>query len=323
MGLPLVPDTGVFTKRNQKIINDNFTALTQPDIWVRPQYGNNNNVGSYDKPFATMSGASRAIVPGIVIGLEGVLREEFAGPIVNDVTIVGMANQPRQATTSGVPNGGGATWLSPSTGATTHLLIVKGQGWTLDNLFFNNSTAGQACVQALISGGGDPPADPAGEQLTLQNCVLTGAKYGLLATGGPNFLKIVGNTFFGFSDSGDTAIVTVTGAGVHTNSYWIIKGNDFLANAIHIDVASFGVEIAENHFSYVRNGVTTTTQLDLTGSDNASVHHNMFDVPFNQNGLSAMFVAGTSDRYGPNALGTACLTPMTGFVWGKPVSGAA
>jgi hypothetical protein len=153
--------------------------------------------------------------------------------------------------------------------------------------------------------------------------VLTGAKYGVLATGGPNYFKCLNNTFFGFSDSGDTAIATETGEGVHTNSGWIIKGNDFYANAIHIDVASFGVEIAYNHFAYVRNTVTTSVQLDLTGCDNASIHDNQFDVPFNQNGLSAMFVAGTSDRYGPNALGTACLTPMTGFVWGKPVSGAA
>lgn len=325
--LQSVPDIGVFTGRDRDIINSNFEAITNPDLWVRPQYGSNTTAnGTYERPFQSIGGAlsSPLLRPGMNIGLLGVTFEEVIGPLgVNDITIVGMANSARQATTSGVANGGGSTWLSPSTGASSHLLIVRAQGWTIDNILFNNSTAGKACIQALISGSGDPPLAPSGEHLVIQNCKLTGAKYGVLSTGGPNFVALLNNTIYGFSDANDAGVISETGEGVHTNSWWVVKGNDFLSNAIHLDMASAGIEIAYNHFSYVRNGVTTTVQLDLTGSDNASVHHNTFDVPFNQNGLSAMFVAGTSDRYAANAMGTAVLTPMTGVLWGKPVSGAA
>lgn len=315
---------GSFTRKNIQQINQNFAEVSQPDVWVRPQAGNDANDGlTRDTAKATLAGCASLIEPGIVIGLEGVLFEEYSSPIVNDVTIRGMANQPRQATTSGVANGGGATWLAPASGATTHLAIVRGQGWTFENIYFNNATASQACVQLLISGGGDPPADPSGEKATFTNCIFTGARYGLLLTGGPNGTLVQGCTFFGFADSGDTAILSETGAGVHTNSFMRITGCEFYSNATHINLSSFGVEIANNYFAYVRNTVTTTVQIDLAGSDNASIHDNHFDVPYNQAGLSAMFVAGTDDRWAANAMGTAVLTPMTGILWGIPTSGAA
>lgn len=324
--LQQVTPSGTFGRTQASIINSNFAAVSQPDLWVRPQYGNNQTAdGTYAKPFATMTAAlsSSLCVPGVVIGLLGVLFEEVSGPIINDITIRGMATQPRQATTSGAPNGGGATWLAPASGASTHLCIVKGQGWRFENLYFNCATASQACVQVLMSGSGDPPADPSAEHTSFYNCIFTGAKYGILASGGPNFCTIDTCRFFGFADSGDTAIASVTGAGVHSLYGWIIKNSQFYQNAIHIDIAAASPEICYNWFGYVNSGVTTTTQLDMTGSDNAAIHDNNFSVPFNQAGLSAMFVAGTSDRYSRNTLGTACLTPMTGQVWGKPVSGAA
>ncbi len=61
----------------------------------------------------------------------------------------------------------------------------------------------------------------------------------------------------------------------------------------------------------------------LTSGANNSIYNNRFDVPFNAAGLTAMFGTGTNDRWGANSMGTAVLTPMTGVLWGIPVSGAA
>jgi len=319
---------GVFSRQNVHDINANFASIASSgsaggdtgtvDLWVRPQSGDNSSAdGTYARPYASMSGLSGVLRAGATVGLEGVLLEEYTTPIINDVTVVGAGNQPRQATTSGAPNGGGATWLSPSSGS-THLAIVRGQGWKFQNIYFNNSTASKACIQILISGGGDPPTDPSAEHTQILGCYFTGAKYGVLSTGGANFCTLIGNRFFGFSDAGDTAILSETGAGVHSLYGWKILGNDFAYNAVHIDIASSGAEIAYNRLTYIDNTITTTTQIDLTGGANNSVHDNYFDIPYSTNGITAMFVLGTNDRWYANAFATAVTT--TNLSWGQPSS---
>jgi len=310
---------GVLTNKNISDLNENFAAVSvnaggsAVDVWVRPQDGNNTTAdGSYAKPYSSMTGLANVLRPGMVVGLLGVLQEEYSTPIVNDITLRGMATQPRQATTSGAPNGGGATWLSPS-GGTTHLAIVRGQGWRFENIYFNNSTASKACIQVLISGGGDPPTDPSAEHTQIIGCYFTGAKYGVLSTGGANFCTLSGNSFFGFADSGDTAIFSETGAGVHSLYGWQILNNRFMGNAIHIDIAPSGAEIAGNRLTYIDNTVTTTTQIDLTGGANNSVHDNHFDVPYATNGLTAMFAGGTNDRWGPNDFSDAVTTTIRSY----------
>lgn len=78
-----------------------------------------------------------------LIYIVGVLREQAVTPAeVYDVTIMGAANQPRQATSGGVPSGGGASWLAPSSGAvaTTPLLEIIGAGWNIVNIEFTPHT---------------------------------------------------------------------------------------------------------------------------------------------------------------------------------------
>lgn len=317
--MQLVTGGGAFTRQNIQQINDNFSAVQNPDIWVRPQYGHNSNNGlSFDNPKATLAGCARLIEPGIVIGLEGVLFEEYSGPIVNDVTIVGMANEPRQATTSGAPNGGGATWLSPS-GGTAALLTVNGQSWKVQNVYLNNSSTTNPVIRLMNAG--DPPASADAAGFTLKGCTLTGGESGVLTRGG-GYLVFDGNTFVLFDTAAKMAIGTESG-GVGTGSWTRVINNQFLGNTRHIDAAAHNWEIAYNHFSYISAGVTTTIQVDLTGGSNNSVHDNTFDVPYNQAGLTAMFAAGTDDRWMANTMGTAVLTPMTGRLWGVPTSGAA
>lgn len=310
---------GAFTRQNIQQINSNFAALTSPDIWVRPQAssGNAGADGSFEKPYATMAGAfgSPNFQPGVVIGLQGVLFEEISTPIVNDISIVGMANQPRQATTSGVANGGGATWLSPSS-ATASLLTINGQGWRVQNIYFNNTctTATTGCIELV--GGGDPPLTADAGHAQILGCRFTGEANGLYINGGPGFLTVQDNVFMNFDSSGDCAVLAGGSGGTGWNSRFI--DNVFQANLTHIKglSAAYGWELKGNRFSYIDVGVTTTTQIDFTGGNNNSVHNNFFDIPETTTGLAAMFVLGTNDRWYFNMLSTAQATTI--YVFGGP-----
>lgn len=312
---------GAFTRQNIQQINSNFAALSSPDIWVNPQYGHNSNSGlSADSPKATVAGCASLLEPGIVVGIRGVLFEEYVCPLgVNDITFVGMANQPRQATTSGAPNGGGATWMTPTAGATsttTPLVTVRAQATRFENIYFNSTATAAPAVQLLMNGGGDPPVDASAEHASFYNCIFTGADDGIGASGGPNFATIDACRFFGFAGTGDTAISYVTGAGVHTLYGWVIKNSEFWGNDIHIKAALSGASIHDNHFSYINNGVTTSVFYDATGGKDNAVYKNVFDVNSGNGGIATMFVLGTNDRFAANALSTAVTT--TQFSWGDP-----
>lgn len=316
-----VSQVGSFTKQSRDIINANFAALVLPDLWVRPQTVGaiNTNPGTYEKPFATMQGAltSSLLRPGMTVGLQGVITEEVSTARVNDIHVIGMANLPRQATTSAVPNGGGATWLSPS-GGTGALLQPNGQGWTIENIFFNNSATAAPCIKLVNAG--DPPTSNCSEKTTIRNCILTGTDDGISALDLPNNILIQACRLFGFSGSGDLAISSATGAGTGTLNGWVIEDCDFLGNAGHITAPFTSATIRNCHFSYIYGSVTSTTQVVLTSGSNNSVYNNQFDVPMSQNGLTAMFGGGTNDRWADNSMGSAVLTPLTGRLWGVPAS---
>lgn len=312
---------GVLTARNITDLNANFAAIQTPDVWVRPQHGNNNTAdGTYAKPYATMAGLANVLRPGLIIGLEGVLFEEYVFPLgVNDLTVLGMATQPRQPTTSGVPNGGGACWMTPAAGATTTstpLVTVRGQGTRFENIYFNSSATAAPCVQLLMNGSGDPPVDASAEHASFYNCFFTGAATGITSSGGPNFATIDTCRFFGFSGTGDTAISTVTGAGIHTNYGWVIKNCEFWGNDIHIKGALSGASVHDNHFSYINNTITTSVFYDGTGGKDNAFWRNAFDVNSGNGGIANMFVLGTNDRFSGNSLSTAVTT--TQFSWGDP-----
>ena len=314
---------GSFTRTNIDQINSNFSELsggssaspTGLSVWVRPQYGNNDNVGSYERPFATISGAARAIEPGLTIYVEGVLTEEYSTPIVNDVSIVGAGNAPRQATTSGAPNGGGATWLSPS-GGTGSLLTINGQSWNVRNLYFNNSATGATTGCVKLTGGGDPPLTADAGGTTIAGCTFTGEANGIYINGGPGFLNILGNTFYFFDSSGDCAILAGGSGGTGYGTKVI--GNFFESNLTHIKALStaYAWKVADNHFSYISGGVTTGVFIDFTGGNQNSVYRNVFDVDSGNGGIATMFVLGTDDRWSANTLSTAVSTDL--FSWGDP-----
>lgn len=257
---------GVFTRQNIDDLNSNFSELsgaasgatTPLSLWVRPQYGNDSNPGTYAQPLATMSGASRYIVPGLTIYLEGVLFEQVTLPIVNNVTVVGVSVVPRQATTSGAPNGGGATWLSPTSPSnSTALATVQGQGWTFENIYFNNAATSAGCVKLSVVG--DPPTQADASHCAFLNCRFTGANLGIDDAGGAAFTYINGCEFFNFSGSGDVAIKS-TSTAVRLPLRWVIVNSAFWGNQNNIVSPASNWTVKYNTFN-----AATTAQINFTG----------------------------------------------------------
>lgn len=298
-------------------INSNFQELSASgssgvgpvDVWVRPQAGVGNADGSYERPFGSMALAQPYMVPGAVIGLEGVLKEEFSSPIINDVTIVGAkSNQPRQATTDGVANGGGATWLSPS-GGTGSLLTVNGQAWKIQNIFFNNSATGATTGCVKITSAGDPPSGTDGSHTQILNCIMSGGNFGVYSADGANYVTVAGCTFYNFVDTGDTAIKAVQN--VRTLLGWKVVNNVFYNNVNHIVAALSRGTVTGNNFIIVGNSVTSTIACSLTGGAGNAVYGNAFNRPLNTSPNATLYVGGTNDTWGFN-YGT------DEFFWGVP-----
>lgn len=97
--------------------------------------------------FQTFAALSPRLRSRDTILLSGVLREQATTPLgVFDVTIIGAANKPRQATSGGVPAGGGASWLAPTSPvALTPLISVLEQGWEFNNIQMA-PVAGAPCI---------------------------------------------------------------------------------------------------------------------------------------------------------------------------------
>ena len=266
-----------------------------PTLYVNSYTGSNTYTGtSSDQPLATIAEALARANNGSIIGIFGVFKEHCTTRLgLQDVTIVGQANTPRQATSGGVANGGGATWLS-ATGGTTALLTIQGQGFTIQNIYFNNSATAAPCLDLITVG--DPPSEADAAHLLVQGCIFTGADNGIDATDGTNFVRIVDCTFLNFAGSGDIAI-NATG-GVGTLLDWRIVGCKFYNNVINIKAALSHGTIAG---CYIEAGSTTT--IDLT------------------NGTAPNFVVGNAFNIAADDFDPAGgVTGVTGDVWSNTLT---
>ena len=315
---------GALTAPTIAALNSALTFV-QPDFYIDGQYGFDGNPGtSPDLAFQTPKPLDyflptfrkeRRTNRQIVIGISGVLTYEWSTPIISDVRLVGLGGKPRQATTSAVPNGGGATWLSPTSG-TGSLLTVNGQAWVIENIYFNNSATSATTGCISITGGGDPPASADGSHTRVSGCVFTGEANGIYINGGPGFLDIADNTFMFFDSTGDCAILAGGSGGTGYGS--VIRGNRFESNLTHLKAlaTAYSWLVYDNHMSYISGTVTTSVFIDFTGGNQNSVYNNVFDVNSGNAGIAAMFVQGTNDRWAANTLSTAVTT--TDFSWGDP-----
>jgi hypothetical protein len=191
--------------------------------------------------FTTFADLSPHLQDRDLVLLAGVLREQVTFPNVRDVTILGAANRPRQATDAGVPTGGGASWLPPLTPtAATPLITLESQGWTFDNVQFNppaqvNSPAILLHRTALIESG----------QLNVRNCLFLGggANQVGIADEGSGFVVVEDSEFIWLA-SGILGISALQGF----SGWWTVRNCFFQNNTNDIKMSLHRSLIRSNYF---------------------------------------------------------------------------
>jgi hypothetical protein len=231
---------------------------------------------------------------GDVIWARGKIREQLETPAgVFDVTIIG-AGAPRHAddhTESGGKRGSSAAcWLAPaSPTASTPLLKVRQQGWTIANMLFGAAPAATPSVMLFRDGGaGDAERDAS--HFRMVDCRIDGSPIGIQDSGGCAFVRIERTLFRGMTTA---AINNITGAGIGTLLAWRIMDNWLHDNAIGIDLASTQASILRNVI-----GKHTTYGIDLNGGANNGVHGNWLHGNYTTD--NGQYRAGTNDEWSGN-----------------------
>lgn len=260
--------------------------------------GSNSNSGrSPLAPFATVERAFEFIDCYDIVVIEGVVREQLTAPLgVFDITLIGGANTPRQATNNGVPTGGGATWLAPTSPvAATPLLTLREQGWTLINMFMSADTDA-ACVQCRTN---EDATYPSAGHAAFYGMVFGGGLYGIQDVGGLGFAQIKNSRFQNFTGSSAYAIRN-TSTSIANPLQWEVIGNLFRNNKNHILAPISQGSIRGNDFGIVGNTITTVIALSLTGGLNNTVVENYFNRPLNTSPNATLYVGGTNDLWYQN-----------------------
>lgn len=200
--------------------------------------------------------------------LSGVLREQAVMPDdVYEIAFIGAAGIPRQATDGGVPTGGGATWMPPSSGAVaaTPLIEVVRQGCSFENISFTPHTSSGG-VRLTTAGG----LDEAG-QTRFKSCLFGGqggtGQIGIEDNGGSGYVVVEDcdfqNLAFGLKGI-STANAVPLG--------WRISKNRFRQNTNDIAMSlSYALIERGRHFtagSGATNKVISTTYVSVQGGNN-------------------------------------------------------
>lgn len=205
-----------------------------------------------------------------IIILGGVLREQAVAPDdVYDVTVLGAANMPRQATSGGSPTGGGACWLPPSSGAVaaTPLLELRAQGWAFENIEFTPHTS-SAALRLTRSASVDT-IDAGHVRVT--NCFFAAnggtGQIGIEDNGGCRSALIEGCRF----ESLASAILSLNTAAAICQD-WVIQDNNFRLNTNDVKMSLNYSRILRNRFMTAGSGATnkviSTTFISTQGGNN-------------------------------------------------------
>lgn len=187
---------------------------------------------------------------------------------VFDVTLIGAANLPRQATSGGVPTGGGAYWTSPAAPvAATPLLELIQQGWSIYNICFN-PVANSPAIQGTRA---EDAVHPDPSHLLIDGCFFIGGGAGQIGfqDSGGLFNVVIQNSWF---QSLATAIKGIAGAGIADPLRHRYLNNYFLENTNDIVIGCSYGRIEGNDFKN-----TTTQKVDLTAGGHEIVRLNQFD----------------------------------------------
>lgn len=190
------------------------------------------------------------------IFLIGVLREQAVAPLnVYDVSLIGIANTPRQATSGGTPTGGGACWLAPSSGAVaaTPLLELVAQGWNIQNIEFTPHTS-SAAIRYTRSASVDTTD---ASHSVVENCLFAAnggsGQIGIEDNGGCRSITIRGNRFQGLTGTAIKGLNTAAAVPLD----WDIDSNRFNSNTNAIAMSATQSYVRNN---YIQQTVNDTNQ---------------------------------------------------------------
>lgn len=249
---------------------DNRRAIIQDMGWMSNLWYLFPQGGGPEGSYSTFAQIKNSLKSRDTIFLGGVLREQAVAPDgVFDVAIIGAANQPRQATSSGTPTGGGACWLAPSSGAvaTTPLLELLRHGWSIENIEFTPHTSSSA-IRLTRSASVD--LIDAGH-VKIDGCYFAAnggsGQIGIEDNGGCRSALIQNSRFEGLS----SAILSIsTAAAVPLD--WAIRHNKFFQNTNDVKMSLSYSLIRRNSFMTAGSGATnkviSTTFLATQGGNN-------------------------------------------------------
>lgn len=255
---------------NQRVVVGGYGQFN--NVWyILPQGGGGTLGNSKNNVFANFTDLKPNLRSRDLVILGGVLREQAVAPLdVYDVTIVGAANAPRQATSGGLPTGGGACWLAPSSGAvaSTPLLELKAQGWTLENIEFTPHTSSggvrltrSASIDTIDAG-----------HATFSNCYFAAnggsGQIGIEENGGCRSVTVDGCRFEGLS-SGILSLNTAAAVPLA----WLIQLSQFMQNTNDIKMSLSYARILKNQFMTAGSGATNKVISDTFISTQGGNNH--------------------------------------------------
>jgi hypothetical protein len=266
-------------------------------IWyAHGQNGSDSSSGlSPSAPFSTIARALTFLNHGDILVLSGVFKEQVVAPLKYDVTVIGGANRPRQATNGGVATGGGASWLAPaSPTATTPLIRVIAQGWNFINIQFA-PVAASACITFDRR---ETAAIPDSSHGVVSGCYFTtggAAGHGVELIEVKNVL-IENCIFEALTGAGGHAIKSTAGLGIANTQNGIIRGNKFLQNANDIYVAGDRYLVEGNKF-YSTNPITAGNRVNFLGGTDTAVLDNSFKDVAADVTIAKGYVPGTTGQW--------------------------
>lgn len=240
-----------YAQENRRVTLNDYGVIN--NVWyLFPQGGGPR--GS----FATFAALAPNLKNRDLIYLSGVLQEQATAPAgIRDVTILGAANRPRQATSGGVPTGGGASWLAPTTPvALTPLLILREQGWQIENIQFA-PVASSACIRLARA---ETTALNDASHAIIRDCYFVGggaAGIGIEDVGGCSRVLIEDNRFELLTGTAIKGIST----GIAVPLGWVVRRNQFLRNTNAIAMSSSQGLVADNYFNQAANDANNKINL--------------------------------------------------------------
>jgi len=276
-------------QENRRVILSDFGVIN--NVWyLFPQGGGPR--GS----FLTFADLAQNLKSRDLFYLSGVLKEQAVTPQdVFDVTIMGAANRPRQATDGGVPTGGGASWLAPASPvALTPLLKIREQGWTIANIQFA-PVASSACVRLSRA---EIASDMDGSHATFLECYFLGggsSGIGIEDVGGCGQVLIDNCRFQLLTGHAIKGIST----GIDVPTGWRITRNRFYDNTNAI-----GMSLKEGlvDHNYIRQTANTAddkvnlVKVAAQGSLNQVIRNTFPDVAANVT-IAKGYKPGTTDAW--------------------------